>query len=220
MPTTQLEYGQVRIAIACVLASATMAGCPERHGSVIDAAEAAPDGPVEADAAPPDAALPDAALPDAAPPDAQVPDAPPPDAESHSDEAMDSLRRMYEGAAAYYAELAGMPGVIPQVPTASGGFHPDQGSQCGNPEDKFQIYPGMWDWHPWTDLMFSIDEPFYFSVEFRSYGPIPTAFTARASGDLDCDSSYSLFEVYGVVGADGLFPPFELAEKYVENEYE
>lgn len=144
--------------------------------------------------------------------------APPGDRE----EAMDGLRRLYEGARNYYADLATTPGVIPQVPTGATGFVPAQGVCCGNPYDQCVASPVLWSGHPWTDLMFSVDAPLYrFSYEWiAGTGPMPTGFTARASADLDCDGSFSLFEVYGVLGPDGSFPPFELAEMHIENEYE
>lgn len=131
---------------------------------------------------------------------------------SGTEEATSGLQRIYEGARTYYAAHGELPGT-------AGDWRPAQGTCCGNPEDRCVPDPGDWAGHPWVDLMFSVETPHYFSYLFTSES-FPARFTAVASADLDCDSSFSLFEVYGVLGADGSFPPFDLAEKYIENEYE
>lgn len=140
--------------------------------------------------------------------DAAPPDAPPPDAESHSDEAMNGLRLIYEAASAYYEDLAAMPDVTPQVPSGWSGVVPSQGTCCGNPGN--QCEPGEIGTPPFDGIGL-FDEPFYFSYSYDPTGW--TSFTAAASADLDCDGVFSLFEAYGALGADGVLPPFEAAEK-------
>ena len=66
------------------------------------------------------------------------------------------------------------------------------------PEALWNIMPG------WKELKFAITEPHYYSFQFLSAGTGAAAvFTARATGDLDCDGELSTFELRGSVDRDG-----------------
>lgn len=56
----------------------------------------------------------------------------------------------------------------------------------------------------WTALNFSIDDPFFYQYDFNSGGSSATAtFTAKAVGDLDCDSTLSTYARKGSINAEG-----------------
>ena len=59
--------------------------------------------------------------------------------------------------------------------------------------------------HPgWKELQFYIEDPHYYSFEFKSAGTGAAAvFTARSLGDLDCDGVLSTFELRGFIDKDG-----------------
>jgi type IV pilus assembly protein PilA len=54
----------------------------------------------------------------------------------------------------------------------------------------------------WNALNFAVDDPHYYRYEYESTGSASagagSAFSARAMGDLDCDSTYSTFEMTGI----------------------
>ncbi len=63
-------------------------------------------------------------------------------------------------------------------------------------------------------LNFSVEDPFYYSYQYTAGGTdSASTFTAEASGDLDGDSSYSLFrrngsissQENGVTGGAGIY---------------
>jgi len=57
----------------------------------------------------------------------------------------------------------------------------------------------------WSALAFSVDDPSYFNYEYGSTGTAVTGpgsnFTARAIGNLDCDATFSTFEMVGTFTA-------------------
>jgi prepilin-type N-terminal cleavage/methylation domain-containing protein len=120
---------------------------------------------------------------------------------SKSAEATQNVRRMYEGARSYFISAGvtrGTPNqqldfqfppselATPAVTCCLGGL----GGKC-NPS------PTLWDRPTWNALGFEIHDAFYYQYEFVSSGAGTNAqFTARALGDLDCDTTFSTFEMY------------------------
>jgi hypothetical protein len=119
-------------------------------------------------------------------------------------EAREQLKKMWDGARAYYMDrqspgdsLAPPPAQFPSVsvgPTPPLGDCCAQGGQC-------QPMAQPWEDNAWTALQFAVDEPHYFSYTYASADPL-TEFTVRANGDLDCDGVYSTFEILGIVNPD------------------
>ncbi len=135
-------------------------------------------------------------------------------------EAVRNVKSLYDGARTYYedASVAGL-GRAKRAFPPSARMAPPLGTCCSQPGGKCQVDASLWNNATWNMLKFSMDDPHYYSYEFISSGVgSDAAFTARAIGDLDCDSSYSTFEMVGsidarngsIVGWDGLFKQNEL----------
>ena len=109
-----------------------------------------------------------------------------------------NVKRIYDGARAYYEETGQFPDT-PQVSTV-----PALGSCCGTPRGKCAPDPSLWTDPSWQALRFSMDDPHYYSYRYEKEGSGSSAiFTAGAYGDLDCDTVYSTFELVGSIRADG-----------------
>ena len=102
----------------------------------------------------------------------------------------DHVNGLAEKTVAYYAKNKR----LPPPATAT----PAEGSCCGQPRDQCQPNAASWNVSPWRDIGFKIDKPTYawVSLEVTDSG-----FTARAHGDIDCDTNYSTFEVTGETSA-------------------
>jgi len=75
---------------------------------------------------------------------------------------------------------------------------------CNGSIDKCAPSTTQWGADSWEALQFSVDDPHYYRYEFESLGVGGLAeFTARAFGDLDCDTNLSTFERYGWVEVAG-----------------
>jgi hypothetical protein len=82
---------------------------------------------------------------------------------------------------------------------------------------KCQPDPTLWSSPTWQALKFSMDDPHYYSYGYYhnkagaggvagptlSSGVATEYFYADAQGDLNCDGSYSTFEMLGAVQTDG-----------------
>jgi type IV pilus assembly protein PilA len=69
---------------------------------------------------------------------------------------------------------------------------------CGNPGGRCVPNPAEWATPEWGALKFAQDDPHYYQYEFISSGVGPgSTYTARAQGDLDCDGTFSTFEMVG-----------------------
>ncbi|MBI4509510.1 MAG: hypothetical protein HY698_07720 [Deltaproteobacteria bacterium] len=110
---------------------------------------------------------------------------------SKTTEAVFFVKRIYDGARAYYEENKKFP--------KSGTSQPP-GSCCKFAGGKCVPDAKIWEASPWKELMFSMDDPHFFTYEFVSEA---TGFTARALGDLDCDGEYSTYEMVGKLDSDG-----------------
>jgi type II secretory pathway pseudopilin PulG len=120
-----------------------------------------------------------------------------------------NVKKLYEGARAYYEEEANLRGSITPIPkqfpnTPSPATQPALGSCCMQPGGKCAPDIRLWTDPSWQALRFSMDDPHYYSYTFESTGTDMNAqFSARANGDLDCDASYSTFEMVGSIQLDG-----------------
>jgi prepilin-type N-terminal cleavage/methylation domain-containing protein len=137
---------------------------------------------------------------------------------SKTTEALMNLRKMYDGAVAYYvgehADVQGsiqsrqFPGSAPTTPglaaiTTAGGT-------------KIQTAPADWKVGGWSALDFMVADPQYFAYTFTSSGMFTDAKASMlANGDLNGNGVYSIFErdcfgaTDGVRGGSGLFSQAE-----------
>jgi type IV pilus assembly protein PilA len=75
------------------------------------------------------------------------------------------------------------------------------GSCCLEADGQCSPNADIWDNNPtWRALDFAVTDPHRFRYAYESTGAGPDAvFTARASGDLDCDTTLSTFERSGYI---------------------
>jgi type IV pilus assembly protein PilA len=125
-------------------------------------------------------------------------------------EAVTNVKKLYEGARSYYEEEMNARGSIvtiakqfPNSPATN--TAPALGVCCATAGRKCAPDPTLWTDSSWQALKFSMDDPHYFSYTYIGAGvDLASQFTARAQGDLDCDATYSTFEMVGrVQAADG-----------------
>ena len=140
-------------------------------------------------------------------------------AKSKSTEARLHVKKLYDGARAYYLD-ASNPRAIeptpPQFPEPSAGPIPPVGSCCKGEGGQCAPSIAQWDDDPWRSLMFSMDDPHRYSYEYKVDNAGKT-FTVSAYGDLDCDGNYSTFSMTGTVAGD---QPPSTAELKTTNEME
>mgnify|MGYP003572934563 CR=1 FL=1 len=146
---------------------------------------------------------------------------------SKTSEARQFVKKIYDGARAYYMDRNGRA----TMGQADGGAQfpesvavsPGQGGNAyccdGNGGDKCEPNQAKWADPTWTALQFSVDDPHYYVYQYTADNTVPE-FTAFAYGDLDFDGEPSLFSMYGVVisvYADG---PAGTAAIFRQNELE
>ncbi len=118
-------------------------------------------------------------------------------------EAVLNLRRIYDGAVTSFQELDvernGL-AMNSQFPNSVGAT-PGLNSCClANDAGRCPANAGSFRGKTWNELGFAIGDPHYYWYEFASNGEgVSASFTARASGNLDCDEIYSTFERPGYV---------------------
>jgi type IV pilus assembly protein PilA len=121
-------------------------------------------------------------------------------------EATMNLRKIFDSSVSYYeAEHANatgsilnrqFPATVTWSPATNCGLQP--GGKC-NPTTE----AASWRVPTWTSLNFSVDDPFYYSYQYTSAGTDSSStFSAEAQGDLDGDSTFSLFRRTGSVTAE------------------
>jgi|MudIll2142460700_1097286.scaffolds.fasta_scaffold03559_3 hypothetical protein len=71
---------------------------------------------------------------------------------------------------------------------------------CAQPKHICQPDPQQWAASPWIELEFTVDEPHRFRYSYQSDGK---TFTARAVGDLDCDTTTITYTLTGTIEANG-----------------
>jgi len=128
---------------------------------------------------------------------------------SKTTEARQFVKKIYDGARAYYMDQnykAGMQfqAEPKQFPASTGtALAPSDPSSCC---EKCAPNASLWTAEGWVVLQFSVDDPHYYSYEYSVGNVLIGPYTARANGDLDCDGQYSTFEMYGTINsiyADG-----------------
>ncbi len=144
---------------------------------------------------------------------------------SKTSEATMNVRKLFDSSVSYYNEEHSA-----RVGTIKERQFPGAGAKTVSPADwaaktcnggSSQKYPpnsNTWDLPVWQALNFAVDDPFYYRYEYDSAGTGKAAqFTARATGDLNCDKLVSTFERIGTVDAEnninggaGLFSAAEL----------
>ncbi len=146
---------------------------------------------------------------------------------SKTTEARQFVKKISDGARSYFMDQTNAKGIsatpIPkQFPVSAPQEEPNAGC-CGAGKDKCAPDPTLWTDPSWVALQFSVDDPHYYAYNYIK-GPVTgstatEAYTARARGDLDCNGTFSTFEMYGVYdpalsdgpsGSGGLYRESEL----------
>lgn len=122
---------------------------------------------------------------------------------SKTSEATVNLRRIYDGAVtSYQSEQVdrGGHGLAPKFPLSVEATPGE--NACCQATDRGQCPAdsGAFVRPTWQQLQFSVDDPHYYWYSFVSEGEGAGAqFTARSSGNLNCDDTYSTFERIGFI---------------------
>ena len=138
-------------------------------------------------------------------------------------EATMNIRKLFDATVSYYAaERADPTGLIlaKQFPLAQG-WTPLQNFCCTQAGQKCAaaVTRTSWTLATWQALNFSVDDPFYYSYQTMGTGGSATAdrYNLEASGDLNCDGTYSLYRRsatidanYAVSGGSGIYSNREL----------
>ena len=113
------------------------------------------------------------------------------------------LRRMYEASRTYMMDARVAKGssttIALQFPEPAATT--PAVSCCLSVGHKCAPNPALWDDASWQALQFAMVDPHYYRYEYASTGSAnsgtASSFTARAYGDLDCDTTYSTYEMSG-----------------------
>ena len=85
------------------------------------------------------------------------------------------------------------PGQVNSTPTGLGCCNFDTDG-----DDRCDPSLSSWDNSTWSALQFAITDQHHFVYSYDSSGSLTTAtFTAEANGDLDCDGTFSTFQMVG-----------------------
>ncbi|HKE15846.1 MAG TPA: prepilin-type N-terminal cleavage/methylation domain-containing protein [Kofleriaceae bacterium] len=137
---------------------------------------------------------------------------------SKTTEATTHVQKIYLGARTYWMDRNTQEGAIvadqPQFPEPSIATRVASTTCCagGGAQEKCPPEAALWAGEPWKSLKFSMDDPHYYGYRYTvanntaAAGGQGSEFTAFAEGDLDCDTTFSRFSMYGVVNsvyADG-----------------
>ena len=121
-------------------------------------------------------------------------------------EATESLDKIRNGAATYYAadQYTKQGKLKPkQFPPSSKGWTPEK-TCCGQTADRCHSTAKDWDAPTWQALHFMMTEPHFYQYRFTSEGKGKDAtFTVEARGDLDCDGKFSHFRYLGDISKEG-----------------
>lgn len=124
-----------------------------------------------------------------------------------STEAEQFIKKIQDGAIQYYHRPS-QPGLTPiakQFPNDNVGPSP-AATCCSGTNDKCTPDPAAWQDAngTWQALNFSVDDPHYYGYTYEIGDDFVGPFTARATGNLDCDATIATFEVIGQVVAGNL----------------
>jgi len=134
-------------------------------------------------------------------------------------EAVTNVKKMYDGARSYYEEEMNKRGsmkpiekqfpkssTVPLVNPAANAccsVASSKGGKC-DPTDTTEATGWKDTDGTWNALKFSMDDPHYYWYSYQASGSTKTSrFTASANGNLNCDATYSTFELQGMVNTDG-----------------
>ena len=130
---------------------------------------------------------------------------------SKTAEAVMNLRSLFDSTAAYYVTLHADSGgaMIPAQFPANESYMPAQGAACsgGRPVKCTVASCGEnWSKPVWHALNFRMDDPHFFSYGTTggSGAAVGDTYHLMASGDLNCDSVYSLYERAATVISGGM----------------
>jgi prepilin-type N-terminal cleavage/methylation domain-containing protein len=126
-------------------------------------------------------------------------------------EAVQNVKKIYEGARTYFVEEANDRGstvpIAKQFPASglAATTSPVIDSCCTQPSYKCAPDPALWTDPTWQALKFAMVDPHYYWYSYTASGlDFASRFSADAYGNLDCDALFSTFEVVGAVSADGV----------------
>ena len=148
---------------------------------------------------------------------------------SKTTEARQFVKKISDGARAYYMDQNTAQGSITpipkQFPESVAQEEPNGGCCAAGGVDKCAPDATLWTDPSWVAVQFSVDDPHYYAFNYVRGIPAgaPGAsdgFTARARGDLDCDGEFSTFEMYGVFDIALSDGPTSSGALYRENELE
>ena len=118
-------------------------------------------------------------------------------------EAYEALSKLRLGAKTYYMFTHWDQGgnILPHSFPTNVKMVPASGPTC----DRVYTPTSEWDAANWHNLGFSFTEYHYFAYDFSSNGATGTraTYTALAHGDLDCDKTYSTFDLRGFINNEG-----------------
>jgi prepilin-type N-terminal cleavage/methylation domain-containing protein len=125
---------------------------------------------------------------------------------SRTSEAAGHLNKIWSGSVSYYeADHANQDGVLQakQFPTAGSGLSDREATTCcSGAGGKCPGSPTEYSQAGWVALSYNIADPHLYRPGFSATGTGTGAnFTADAIGDLDCDTTTSLFQRKGKVNA-------------------
>jgi type IV pilus assembly protein PilA len=140
---------------------------------------------------------------------------------SKTTEAVQGIKKIYDGARSYYMDESNKRGsttaIAKQFPDSVTALTPSS-KCCSRTGGKCNPVPDNWDSKEWNALKFAMEDPFYFQYTYVGSGSdTGSKFTARAHGDMDCDSTLSTYEMVGkvdsarnVTGSAGMYKDQEL----------
>lgn len=133
-------------------------------------------------------------------------------------EATINIKKLADGAATYFHEEMNTPGnavpIAKQFPDSPATpIAPAVTVCCASAGQKCAPNPALWTDQAWQALKFSMDDPHYYAYGYQRNATVQTLgaaapvlgtgataaeyFYADAYGDLNCDTTYSTFEVFG-----------------------
>jgi type IV pilus assembly protein PilA len=132
---------------------------------------------------------------------------------SKTSEAREFVKKIYDGARSYWMDpntpAGSMVPTSPQFPV-SASLTPSANCCATTAHSAEKCTPSAPQWETnatWTALHFSVDDPHYYAYSYTAAVGAAGAtdgshnFTARAQGNLDCDSVFSTFSMQGLVNA-------------------
>jgi type IV pilus assembly protein PilA len=124
---------------------------------------------------------------------------------SKTAEARQFVKKVYDGARAYYFDqnrASRSFDLVPRQFPVSVGMTPSDPTACC---ERCAPDASLWTHEVWMVLQFSVDDPHYYTYTYERHdSATEMVYTARANGDLDCDGSYSTFEMYGAAAQTGV----------------